>query len=36
MTDATLADLAGDDRVEVVERGVALHDAAGRLRPFAG
>jgi hypothetical protein len=36
VTDAVYAELAGRDDVEVVERGVALHDAAGRLRPFAG
>ena len=36
VTDAVLAELAGRDDVEVVERDVALHDPAGRLRPFAG
>ena len=36
VTDAVCAELVGRDDVEVVERGVALHDPAGRLRPFAG
>jgi len=36
VTDAVHAELVGRDDVEVVERGVALHDAAGRLRPFGG
>jgi hypothetical protein len=36
VTDAVCAELAGRDDVEVVERGVALHDPAGRLRPFSG
>ncbi len=36
VTDAVLGDLAGRDDVEVLERGIALHDPAGRLRPFAG
>ena len=36
VTDAVCVELASRDDVEVVERGVALHDPAGRLRPFAG
>jgi hypothetical protein len=36
VTDAVYAELVGRDDVEVAERGVALHDPAGRLRPFAG
>ena len=36
VTDATLADLAGDDRVEVVAKDLRAHDERGRLMPFAG
>jgi hypothetical protein len=36
VTDAVLAELADRPDVEVVERGVALHDPTGRLRPFTG
>ena len=35
VTDAVWADLEPRSDVEVVERGVPLHDAAGRLRPFS-
>ncbi len=36
VTDAVLVDLIDRPDVEVVERATALHDHAGRLRPFAG
>lgn len=36
VTDAVLAELAGDPRVEIVERDLVLHTADGRLAPFAG
>jgi len=36
VTDPVLAELTERADLDVVERGVALHDPAGRLRPFVG
>jgi len=36
VTDAVLADLAGDPAVAVLARGLALHQPDGRLTPFDG